>query len=124
MEGFRAYRRADGLLVATLDQAGKDYTQVTVPYKKADLLAFINEELEAEARVGQEPVVPAIPEPATPQAVEPAEPGDSIYRSISQTETQQVDRICGIIFNAPPVSLSRFARSVSMGYVRLSQEGK
>lgn len=43
MDGFRAYLKADGHLAPTQELAGKGATQTVVPYKKADLITFVNE---------------------------------------------------------------------------------
>jgi len=67
MDGFRAYKTAEGRFVATQEQAGKGATQVVVPYKKADLLAFINEAVELAFTQGYgeapQPAPRALPEP-------------------------------------------------------------
>lgn len=152
MEGFRAYLTAEGRLVPNQEQAGKGFTQVTVPYKKADLLAFINDRLaRAEAngrgleldKMVDPPVVFEVEHDTSHLSEDPAyggegpigpawrkgekQPkawdGEGLYHSIAQGRTQGVDRVCGLIFNADPVTLSRYATSVSMGYERLAKGG-
>lgn len=43
MDGFKAYVTAEGRLAPTQESAGKGFTPTTVPYKKADLIGYINE---------------------------------------------------------------------------------
>lgn len=137
MEGFRAYLTAEGRLAATQETAGKGFTQVTVPYKKGELIEFINgmlgeatswKEVEQEGVTGVPgvPLTPGVPGadgvdhlPRTGQGQ--AFAGESIYHSIAQGREPGVDVVCGRIFTADPVTLSRYATSVSMAYDCLSK---
>lgn len=74
MDGFRAYLKTDGHLAPTQELAGKGATQTVVPYKKADLIAFVNETYDrgrADQKDGEALLSEVVAREATAAAPDP-----------------------------------------------------